>query len=163
MKNYIFSSRKKLQKTRVVAVQAAYSYEINPACEDSGIYAEDFLKLYNDGQLTERPLLIQKDENILIDQEFFKTLLHYHYLGASDNLDLVKKYLNKGRGIHSIEPLVKVIILLATVEMRYFGDFSGKSIINNYIGIAKLFMNDAEIGFVNFILDKLFKEIRAEK
>ena len=64
MKNYIFSSRKKLQKTRVVAVQAAYSYEINPACEDSGIYAEDFLKLYNDGQLTERPLLIQKDENI---------------------------------------------------------------------------------------------------
>lgn len=59
-----------------------------------------------------------------------------------------------------VDPTMRAIISLGVFELTFCRNTPHKVIINEYVSIAGLFFDNSNTGFINGILDNLYKKIR---
>ena len=75
----------------------------------------------------------------------------------------IEEHLSKEWLLQRVDHTMQAIISLAIYELTYCSHTPYKVIINEYVSIASLYFDDANIGFVNGILDTIAKKIRNSK
>ena len=74
--------------------------------------------------------------------------------------ETIKKYLNEDLNFNKTDKLLKLIIFAAVFELM-FKDFNAtKVIINEYVKTSEYFLEQAQIKYLNAILDKISKKVR---
>ena len=74
--------------------------------------------------------------------------------------ETVKKYLNDDLNLTRTDTLLKLIIFAAVFELMFKHNNPTKVIINEYIKTSEHFLEEAQIKYLNAILDKISKKIR---
>ncbi len=130
------------RKARILALQAIYSWQM------SGNPIGDI----------EQQMLIENDVT-KVDVEYFKDLAR----GVAVNHKQLDKILapHLTRPFDDIDMVEKAILRLSGYELKFREDVPYKVAINEGIELAKMFGADDSHKFVNGVLDKAVKELRA--
>jgi N utilization substance protein B len=131
---------------RSLAVQGIYSIKLNN-CLVTEI--EAFL---NDNNAA----LYQQADYALMHQLIEETLAKF-----DSNLDNYLPYLN--REISEINLTEKVILAIAAHEILYSPSVPATVIINEAVELAKLYGAEESYKFINGLVDKLAKQVRAQE
>ena len=139
---------------RLSLVQAFYSADIDD-------YKEPLISYFN------KLLDYNLDQLIDSDRNEFKPDLKYAYKILEDAPDgfiktdeLITQFLQKGRKFDSLNIILKAILRTACLEIIKMDKISIKIIINEYTNIAADLLLQAEVKFVNAILDKMANFVR---
>jgi N utilization substance protein B len=94
------------------------------------------------------------------DREFFSDVV----LGTSENRTDIDARLNaalsKGRTLERIEAVMAAILRAAAYELMVRLDVPSAVVIDEYVEVAKSFFDEAQVGLVNGVLDRLARELR---
>jgi len=127
---------------------------------------------YNPNQ-SPRIIIIQKlygkffndDENITFSKHRFKKFIKDVVLGAIERdeiiKDEVKNHLSEDLKFTNLDKVFQVIIKSAIFELLYKPKISSKIIIKEYLDASNFFLEDSQTKYLNAILDKIAKKIRA--
>lgn len=94
-----------------------------------------------------------------IDLDYFKELIHGIPENQEDIDNAIKPFLN--RSMRDIDPVELAVLRLATYELSKRPDIPYRVIINEALELTKKFGSVEGYKFVNGILDKIAKQIRA--
>ena len=126
----------KSSSTRVKAIQKLYSTLMNP----------DEVINYPKGQY----------------RKFIKDIV----TGTIERKELIEKninnYLADDLNLNKTDNLLKIIIFAAIFELLFKHKNPTKVIISEYVKASEFFLENAQIKFLNAILDKISKKIRNE-
>jgi N utilization substance protein B len=134
-----FSGRKKARK---LTLQALYSWLISK----------------NELRDIELHFLIDNAAT-RFDIEYFKTLLHDIPLKINEIETHIEPYLD--RRLEELDPIELTILRIGVYELLYRLDIPYKVVINESLELAKSFGAVDSFKFVNGILDKVAKQVRA--
>ncbi|MCK7529942.1 MAG: transcription antitermination factor NusB [Marinilabiliales bacterium] len=96
------------------------------------------------------------------DEEFVKVLLRKAILNSEKNSALIDAHTTNWE-VERIALMDKLVMQLAITELVEFPEVPVKVTLNEYIEIAKDYCTAKSSTFVNGILDKIVKEMRAER
>jgi N utilization substance protein B len=130
---------------RLAAVQVMY--QINILNDELDKAISSFIQYIKDEKEYDR-----------INIDFFKSLVN-KFKEDIDFDNIISKNLNVGKSIESISIITKSIMQVGIIEMT-FEETASSVIINEYVEIAKEFVDDKNVKFINAILDKIAKQIR---
>lgn len=95
------------------------------------------------------------------DVPFMKRLAE----GAIENLDAlderIQPHLSKDWRWTRIDPVWRALLRVAAYELQHCDDIPAKVVINEYVDVAAAFAEKDEAAFINAMLDKLARELRA--
>tara|TARA_B100000686_G_scaffold164148_1_gene171727 strand:+ start:5855 stop:6262 length:408 start_codon:yes stop_codon:yes gene_type:complete len=125
---------KKLMSPRIRVIQKLYGSSINPEeiIEYPKSQYKKFIKDVVQGTIERRELIEET----------------------------VKKYLNDDLNLTRTDTLLKLIIFAAVFELMFKHNNPTKVIINEYVKTSEHFLEEAQIKYLNAILDKISKKIR---
>ena len=105
--------------------------------------------------------LHETKEFLKTDQEYFSDLLR----GALTNLTELEKYIQicLDRPFKELSPIEASILLLSAHEFTSHAGIPYKAIINEAVELAKAYGGPDGHKYVNGVLDKLAKQLRAEE
>lgn len=139
---------------RVAAVQALYQVEQTK---------ESTKHVVRDMSESEFSIL-QQEGYVRPENELFENLVHNTFLLKGEIDIIIKEFLSDNWRLDRLSCILKIILRLATYELRSSLTIPSKIILNEYIEITKDFLdNKSEVGFVNGILDKISKHVRDEE
>ncbi|MCK4706466.1 MAG: transcription antitermination factor NusB [Gammaproteobacteria bacterium] len=129
-------------KARRFAMQAIYQWQMT---SDEVIGIE---KQYVEDNLTSEA-----------DFDYFKEL----FLGVEENIEIIDQTLLQytGRAIASVDPVERAILRLACYEFLKRLDVPYRVVLNEAINLTKKFCAAQSHTFVNAVLDKVARELRA--
>lgn len=129
-------------KARRFAMQAIYQWQMT---SDEVIGIE---KQYVEDNLTSEA-----------DFDYFKEL----FLGVEENIEIIDQTLLQytGRAIASVDPVERAILRLACYEFLKRLDVPYRVVLNEAVNLTKKFCAAQSHTFVNAVLDKVAREIRA--
>ncbi len=130
---------------RIAAVQMMYQMNITE--ESSKKILFNFLNYY------------VETEDILknMSEKFLKKLVS-HFETEIEFENIISPYLVKNGSMITISSLTKSLIKVAIIEMM-FEKTDIPVIINEYVNVAKYFLEKKSVSFINAILDKISKII----
>ena len=146
------------------------SEELSASLEEQSVYWNDDLpfvtvmirntlgkfKENDDGRsISLAPMFTQSD-----DEKFVKVLLRKAILNGEKNRELIDAHTTNWE-IERIALMDKLVMQLAITELVEFSEVPVKVTLNEYIEIAKDYCTDKSSTFVNGILDKIVREMRA--
>jgi len=129
-------------KARRFAMQAIYQWQMT---NDEVIGIE---KQYVEDNLTSEA-----------DFDYFKEL----FLGVEENIEIIDKTLLQytSRAIASVDPVERAILRLACYEFLKRLDVPYRVVLNEAVNLTKKFCAAQSHTFVNAVLDKVARELRA--
>ncbi|MES0328242.1 MAG: transcription antitermination factor NusB [Gammaproteobacteria bacterium] len=129
-------------KARRFAMQAIYQWQMT---SDEVIGIE---KQYVEDNLTSEA-----------DFDYFKEL----FLGVEENIEIIDQTLLQytGRAIASVDPVERAILRLACYEFLKRLDVPYRVVLNEAVNLTKKFCAAQSHTFVNAVLDKVARELRA--
>ena len=131
------------RRAREKLVQAIYQWQVNP--DNVTDIEQQYINHMN----------LEK-----IDLEYFREILHA-LTAAIVSLD--QKLIPKlDRNIESLSPVEHAILRLGTYELQNRKDVPTKVVINEAIELCKKFGGPDSHKYINSVLDKLAKEMRAD-
>lgn len=130
---------------RIAAVQVMYQKDMTNA--DIQHISKNFLEFY----------VKNSDEYKDINEKFFKRLVE-HFSEDINIEEILNTGLQVGKSLHNLTPINKSILTTAVYEM-IFEETDMPVIINEYVGIAKLFSDMRSSKFINAVLDKVSKQV----
>ena len=122
--------------------------------------------------VTPRVRVIQKlygnslnpDADIEYPKSQYKKFIKDVVQGTIERNDLIvetiKNYIPDDLDLKRTDKLLKIIIFAAIFELMYKHNSPTKVIISEYVKTSEFFLENAQIKFVNAILDKISKSIR---
>ncbi len=130
------------RKARVLALQAIYSWQLskNPIAD------------------IEQQMLLENDIS-KVDVDYFKDLARGVAVNHKQLDVIVTPHLT--RPFDDLDEVEKAILRLSSYELKFREDVPYKVAINEAIELAKMFAADDSHKFVNGVLDKAVKELRA--
>lgn len=147
------------------------SEELSASLEEQSVYWNDDLPFvatmirntigkfreHDDGQgIALAPMFTKSD-----DEEFVKVLLRKAILDGERNRELIDTHTTNWE-IERIALMDKLVMQLAITELVEFSEVPVKVTLNEYIEIAKDYCTAKSSTFVNGILDKIVREMRAK-
>jgi len=136
------SIAKSRSNARKKATQALYQWHM------SGNELEDIEVQFHQEQNMEK-----------VDTDYFHKLLHQVPAEIKALDEIIAKYSN--RKDDELDPIEMSILRLSVFELKNCIDVPYKVVISESITLAKLFGSDKSHAFVNSILDKAAKDLRA--
>jgi len=107
---------------------------------------------------------LNNDAEIEFPKSQFKKFIKDVVKGTIERNDLIeetaKKYLAEDLDLKRTDKLLKIILFAAIFELMFKHNNPTKVIINEYVKTSEFFLEKAQIGFVNAMLDKIAKNIR---
>ena len=97
------------------------------------------------------------------DIDFFNEIVIGVFNEKKEIFILIEECLSKEWILDRVDPTMQAIISLAIYEFIKFPNTPINVVINEYVSIARLYLDESNTGFVNGILDKLGKKLRHKK
>ncbi len=132
---------------RTLAIQALYDQEINGSATTPEELVTDILKFSGNNNA---------------DKKFLKTLIEGALENSKSFDEIISKYLSGGWNIEKLNPLMRVILRVATYELQALANVPPKVVIKEYMELTKKFVGEKEVRFTNGVLDKIAKELRPQ-
>ena len=129
-------------------------------------------KSFNPNQ-SPRVIIIQKlygkfyndETDLIFSKHRFKKFIKDVVLGTIERDDLIKEevkiHLRDDIELTNLDKVFQVIVKSAIFEFLYKPKISTKIIIKEYLDASNFFLNDSQTKYLNAILDKIGKKIRA--
>lgn len=129
-------------KARRFAMQAIYQWQMTS--DDVKDIEQQFL---------------ENDESEQVDLEYFKELFY----GVEENIEVIDQTLVQytGRAIASVDQVERAILRLACYEFMKRPDVPYRVVLNEAVNLTKKFCAVKSHTFVNAVLDKVAREVRA--
>ena len=120
-----------------------------------------------------RVIIIQKlygkfyndESELFFSKHRFKKFIKDVVLGTIERDDLIKEevkiHLRDDIELTNLDKVFQVIVKSAIFEFLYKPKISTKIIIKEYLDASNFFLNDSQTKYLNAILDKIGKKIRA--
>jgi transcription antitermination protein NusB len=120
-----------------------------------------------------RVIIIQKlygnffndDTNLTFTKHRFKKFIKDVVLGTIERDELIqeelKNHLSDDLNLTNLDKVFQVIVKSAIFEFLYKPKISTKIIIKEYLDASNFFLEDSQTKYLNAILDKIAKKIRA--
>jgi len=145
-------SRRRRSVARLVAVQALYQQDM------AGTTVPKLLNEFHAHRLGED---IDGDQLAAADLDFFDDLVS-GALARREELDgLIADLLQQGWSLGRLDRLMLQILRCGAYELVARADVPAGAIVSEYVDIAHAFYPKAETGFVNALLDRMGKNLRA--
>lgn len=107
-------------------------------------------------------MLAAEEEVDKCDNELLNILIEKTKEKSEDFDVIIANHLDDGWSLNRIEIVLVIIIELAICEMMFLPEIALRTIIDEYTTITTYFGNHSEVNFVNAILDRIGKKIRAD-
>ena len=129
-------------------------------------------KSFNPNQ-SPRVIIIQKlygkfyndETDLIFSKHRFKKFIKDVVLGTIERDDLIKEevkvHLRNDIELNNLDKVFQVIVKSAIFELLYKPKIATKIIIKEYLDASNFFLNDSQTKYLNAILDKIGKKIRA--
>tara|TARA_B100000965_G_C19096643_1_gene542954 strand:+ start:147 stop:554 length:408 start_codon:yes stop_codon:yes gene_type:complete len=108
--------------------------------------------------------LMNPDEQITYPKSQYKKFIKDIVQGTIERKELIeetlKKYLDKDLDLKRTDKLLGLIIYAAVFELMFKHNNPTKVIISEYLKTSEFFLEQAQIKYLNAILDKIAKKIR---
>jgi len=153
------SSNKSL--SRLAAVQTLFQFDFNKKMK----LAE--LEPLNDRKISEIYETIKNINNNIIefkglklDKNWFLVLVNSVFNNKASIDTSLSKFLESNWSIDRMDPTLINILRCAYIEFKNYSNIPTKVVINEYTNIASSFFNQAEVNFINGVLDKVSLKYR---
>ncbi|MBR1734332.1 MAG: transcription antitermination factor NusB [Alphaproteobacteria bacterium] len=97
-----------------------------------------------------------------MDKKFLKELLDKTQQNLLEIDKVIENHLSKNWTIDRLDPVVKCILRLGITELLFFKNIPSNVVFNEYIEIAKAFLDIGEVSFINGLLNKVEKSVRKD-
>ncbi len=139
--------------SRLLAVQGIYQrMESGEAGCDVGRQIEELLQLYKEGKKKVKPN---------------RALLTKLLKGADSRVEeingMIARSMDEKHAVARMLPLQKAILQAAAYELAVLQQTPARVVINEYVTLAQVFLSDEETGFVNGVLNRMARELRAKE
>ena len=109
--------------------------------------------------------IYNKDEDIKIGKHRFKKFIKDIIKGTLERNDLIieelDKHLKEDLVLSNLDKLFQVTIKCAVYELLYKPKTPTKIIIKEYLNASNAFLDESQTKYLNALLDKISKKIRA--
>ena len=97
--------------------------------------------------------------NLKYDKNYFEKLIAYieNFHIDHDINSFFSNYINTKRPYSRLDKITQSILIVASSEILYKNNVKKKIIINDYIDIAKSFLDKPQVSMVNAVLDKIYE------
>ena len=108
--------------------------------------------------------LLNPDENIIYTKSRYKKFIKDVVSGTLERRELLEermsKELSEDINLARTDKLLKIILFAATFELLFKHNNPTKVIISEYLKASEFFLEQAQIKYLNAILDKISNKIR---
>ena len=153
------SSNKSL--SRLAAVQTLFQFDFNKKMK------LEELEPLNDRKISEIYETIKNiNSNIIefkdlkLDRNWFLVLVNSVFKNKASIDTSLSKFLESNWSIDRMDPTLINILRCAYIEFKNYSNIPTKVVINEYTNIASSFFNQAEVNFINGVLDKVSLKYR---
>ena len=94
------------------------------------------------------------------DINFLNKIVRGVFNDKAEIFILIEECLTKKWMLDRADPTMQAIISLAIYEFKSYPGIPKNVVINEYVSIARLYLDDSNTGFVNGVLDNLGKKLR---
>ncbi len=145
-------ARRRRSAARLAAVQALYQHAT------SGTPQARLLAEFHDHRLGTE---VEDEPLAAADQDFFDDVV-MGTLARIDEIDgLVASYLGTGWTLDRLDRLMLQILRAGAYELVARPDVPRAAVVSEYVDVAHAFYEQREAGFVNALLDRLGRSVRA--
>jgi N utilization substance protein B len=145
-------ARRRRSAARLAAVQALYQHA------SAGTPQAKLLAEFHDHRLGTE---VEDEPLAAADQGFFDDVV-IGTLARVDELDgLVTQYLGEGWTLERLDRLMLQILRAGAYELVARPDVPRAAVVSEYVDVAHAFYEKREAGFVNALLDRLGRSVRA--
>ena len=106
-----------------------------------------------------------KQEILEFPKHRFKKFIRDIVSGTIEREELILEELNKSLGekktFNNLDKILQIVLKSATYELLYKPNLSINIIIKEYLDASNFFINDAQIKYLNVLLDNIAKKIRS--
>ena len=111
--------------------------------------------------------LMNPDEEIIYPKNQYKKYIKDVVSGTLERIELIEECINKhiseDINLKKTDKLLKIILFSAVFEFLFKHNIPKNVVISEYIRASEFFLEKAQIGYLNAILEKLSKIIRKDK
>ncbi|MCD6035579.1 MAG: nusB [Rickettsiales bacterium] len=141
---------------RLAAVQALYSAEIGAEGKNPETLALELIQFYTPAEGDEG----EGRQGVQLDAPLLKILIS-GVLSEQETLDgYIVRHLAEDWKISRIGAVLRAILRTATFELLKRADVPTKVVINEYIEVARAFLDEEDVRFTNGIVDAIAREVR---
>ena len=137
---------------RIALVQALYQYEQTQA--NTTMIAREFINHRFDN-------IDQETNYFSPDQSYFQKLMEAIPLKILEIDDEIQKYLQDNWKMERLAAVVRALLRSACYELMFEPLVPTPVVLNEYIEVARDFLDEREVKFVNGILDNIAKSVRS--
>lgn len=145
------SNKSARHSARIAIVQALYQYEQNQ--QNTTSIAREFINFRFD----------QHDDDVNYfspDQSYFQKLIEAIPLKIEDVDTEIQKYLQDNWKMERLSAIIRPLLRSACYELMFEPLVPTPVVLNEYIEVARNFLDEREVKFVNGILDNIAKNVR---
>ena len=137
--------------SRLAAIQSLYQSLLTK--NSIHIVADEFNK-YRFNKIFD-----ESHKQLKYDKKYFNNLIMWieRFNEKNDYIDFFSTFLKKKRPYERLDIITKAILIVGTSEIKSNKKLNKKILINDYIEIAKTFLNKPEVSLINAILDKIYE------
>ena len=110
--------------------------------------------------------LLNPDDEIIYPKNQYRKYIKDVVSGTLERIELIEetilKHVDQDIDFKRTDKLLKIILFSAVFELMFKHNIPKNVVISEYVRSAEFFLEKAQIGFLNAILDKLSKIIRKE-
>ena len=108
--------------------------------------------------------LLNPDEKIFFPKSQYKKFMKDVVIGTLERKEFIEKsilqHLSEDIDLNKTDKLLKIIIFAAVFELLFKHNNPKNVIISEYVKSSEFFLEDAQIKYLNAILDKISKKVR---
>jgi N utilization substance protein B len=140
------------KNSRKIAVQAVFQFFF------SNENANKVLDEFHEYRVKEKAYCRLK-----YDMNFLNKIVRGVFNDKEEIFSLIEECLSKEWMLDRVDPTMQAILSLAIYEFKNYPDTPTNVVINEYVSIARLYLDDSNTGFVNGVLDKIGKKLKNKK
>ena len=110
--------------------------------------------------------LLNPDDEIIYPKNQYRKYIKDVVSGTLERLELIEetilKHIDQDIDLKRTDKLLKIILFSAVFELMFKHNIPKNVIISEYVRSAEFFLEKAQLGYLNAILDKLSKIIRKD-
>ena len=137
------------KNSRKIAVQAVFQFFF------SNENANKVLDEFHEYRVKEKAYCRLK-----YDMNFLNKIVRGVFNDKEEIFSLIEECLSKEWMLDRVDPTMQAILSLAIYEFKNYPDTPTNVVINEYVSIARLYLDDSNTGFVNGVLDKIGKKLK---
>ena len=108
--------------------------------------------------------LLNPDETIIYPKSQYKKYIRDVVSGTIERTEYIEetiiKHLKSDINLKKTDKILKIILFSAVFELMFKHNIPKNVIISEYVKASEFFLENAQISYLNAILDKLSKQIR---